>query len=409
MRRKTPLVLLLVVWSLLSLPAEAWATADGEQPAGPVHLRVSVDRDEISIGDHLRYTLTISAEPGVEVSVPLFHERIGEFDIIDFGREPDQPQADRTVLTQWYTLTIFTTGYQMLPAPRLSYTRPDGSRHEVTGEALRVHVASLLTQEGQPTDIRDIKPPEDVPFNWWPVLVGGAVLVGLVGLGLALSYFLNRFRRAAVLPPRPAHEVAIEALSHLRAKRLPQAGQFEAYYIALSAIVRTYLEDGLRVRAPEMTTEEFLMAVTRDSSAPRSRSARRPPKGRVRQIPLSGADPAVLPSPQPLSQGERGSRPTLAPWERVVLNLPKGRVRARTDGPEEAINPSRLPSAHRYLLGTFLAQADLVKFARHRPSLDESDAAYEAAKRFVEETRPGRAQTLADEHNRPQEERHAAA
>ena len=335
--QKAPLVLLLAVWSLLSLPSETWAAADAERPAGPVHLRVSVDRDEITIGDHLRYTMTISAETGVDVAVPLFHERVGDFDIIDFGREPDQPQAERTILTQWYTLTIFTTGYQMLPAPRVSYTTPDGSRHEATGEALRVHVASLLTQEGQPTDIRDIKPPEAVPFNWRPVLVGGATLVGLIGLGLALSYFLNRFRRAAALPPRPAHEVALEALSHLRAKRLPQAGQFEAYYVALSAIVRTYLEDGLQVRAPEMTTEEFLVAVTRDT------------------------------------------------------------------------RPSRLPPAHQHLLGTFLAQADLVKFARHRPSLDESDAAYEAAQRFVDETRPGRAQTLGDGRKQLLEERHAAA
>ena len=335
--RKTPLALLLGVWSLLSLPSETWAAADGEKPTGPVHLRVSVDREEIAIGDHLRYTLTIGAETGVDVAVPLFQERIGDFDIIDFGREPDQSQAERTILTQWYTLTIFTTGYHMLPAPRVSYTTPDGTRHEATGEALRVHVASLLTQEGQPTDIRDIKPPEDVPFNWLPTLMGGAVLVALIGLGLTLSYFLNRFRRAAALPPRPAHEVALEALTGLRAKRLPQAGQFETYYVTLSAIVRTYLEDGLQVRAPEMTTEEFLVAVTRDT------------------------------------------------------------------------RPSRLPPAHQHLLGTFLAQADLVKFARHRPSLDESDAAYEAAKRFVDETRPGHARTLADGHDQRQEDRHAAA
>lgn len=353
--RKTPLALLFAVWSLLGLPSETWAAADGEKPTGPIHLQTSVDRDEITVGDHLRYTVTISAETGVDVSVPLFHERIGDFDIIDFGRVPDQPQADRTTITQWYMLTIFTTGYHMLPAPRVSYTTPDGTHHEATGGALRVHVASLLTQEGQPTDIRDIKPPEDVPFNWLPVLVGGVLLAALIGLGLALHYFLNRFRRAAVLPPRPAHEVALEALSRLHAKRLPQAGQFEAYYVALSAIVRTYLEDGLQVRAPEMTTEEFLMAVTRVSSAPRSRSAQRPPKGR------------------------------------------------------EDDHPSRLPPVHRHLLGTFLAQADLVKFARHRPSLDESDVAYEAAKRFVDETRPGLAQTLADEHDRSQESQHAAA
>ena len=116
--RKTSLTLLLAVWPLLSLPSVNWAAADGEKPTGPVHLRVSVDREEITIGDHLRYTFTISAEPGVDVAVPLFHERIGDFDIIDFGREPDQLQAERTILTQWYTLAIFTTGYHMLPAPR---------------------------------------------------------------------------------------------------------------------------------------------------------------------------------------------------------------------------------------------------------------------------------------------------
>ena len=39
-------------------------------------------------------------------------------------------------------------------------------------------------------------------------------------------------------------------------------------------------------------------------------------------------------------------------------------------------------------LAEFLSQADLVKFARHRPGLEESEAAYRAARRFVEETRP---------------------
>ena len=64
-------------------------------------------------------------------------------------------------------------------------------------------------------------------------------------------------------------------------------------------------------------------------------------------IPLSGADPAVWPSPQPLSQGERGLCLTLAPWERVVLSLSKGRVRERTDGPEGIINTMRLSRLER--------------------------------------------------------------
>ena len=332
---KTPLALLLAAWQLLILPAPARTASDGAEPAGPVHIQTNVDRAEITIGDYIRYTIAIGAEAGIDVSVPLLHDRVGDFDIIDFGQEPAQSQAGGTTLTQWYTLTIFTTGYHIVPAPSIPYTTPDGTRHEAAGEAIRIHVASLFTQEGQPTDIRDIKPPEDIPFNWRPYLLGGTLLAAVLGIGVALYSFLKRFRRTATAPPRPAYEVAREALSQLRAKQLPQAGQFEAYYVALSAIVRTYLEDGLNVRAPEMTTEEFLSAVTRDTRL------------------------------------------------------------------------SRLPAAQQRLLGAFLSQADLVKFARYIPSLDDSDAAHEAAGRFVDETR--QSETLSHEEDRPREDRYAAA
>ena len=340
MRSGTVITLMkLQVWLLtylLCVPVTSFSQTESnkEDAPGPVQILVSVAKDEITIGDHVRYTITVSAETEADVSAPLLHDRVGDFDIIDFGQEPERVQANRTTITQWYTLTIFTTGYHMIPAPKVSYTTADGTEHQAEGEAIRIHVASLLTQEGQPTDIRDVKPPEDVPFNWQPYLIGGAISFALIGLGLALYYFLKRFRREAIVPPRPAHEVALESLSQLQAKQLPHAGQFEAYYVALSAIVRIYLEDGLNIRAPEMTTEEFLSAVTRDT---------------------------------------------------------------------------RLTPDQQRLLGQFLSQADLVKFARHVPSLDDSDAAYEAARRFVDETRPRPSETRGDKQDQPQEDQYAAA
>jgi hypothetical protein len=48
----------------------------------------------------------------------------------------------------------------------------------------------------------------------------------------------------------------------------------------------------------------------------------------------------------------------------------------------------RLAPPHRRLLGDFLSQADLVKFARHLPTFQDSDNAHAAARRFVEDTRP---------------------
>jgi hypothetical protein len=127
-----------------------------------------------------------------------------------------------------------------------------------------------------------------------------------------LRRVIARRRRGDEAPPRPpAHVVALDALDALRARHLPEDGAFKEYYSALTDIVRTYLEGRYRVRAPEMTTEEFLVASSRDG---------------------------------------------------------------------------RLSVGHRRLLGEFLSESDLVKFARHLPSLGDSDRAYGAARRFVDET-----------------------
>jgi hypothetical protein len=46
----------------------------------------------------------------------------------------------------------------------------------------------------------------------------------------------------------------------------------------------------------------------------------------------------------------------------------------------------RLQAAHRRLLGEFLAESDLVKFARHMPAIADTERAWDAARRFVDET-----------------------
>src|SRR5207245_506058 len=75
----------------------------------------------------------------------------------------------------------------------------------------------------------------------------------------------NRPKRAAPSAPRrPPHEIAAAELERLRGRRLVEHGAFKEYYSALSDIVRRYLEDRFKLRAPEMTTEEFLLATARD-------------------------------------------------------------------------------------------------------------------------------------------------
>ena len=103
-------------------------------------------------------------------------------------------------------------------------------------------------------DIRDIKPPLDIPNGWewvWPVL---AVAVIVAVLALAWWLWKRSQSRKLVVPLVPAHIRAKQAL----ARALELIGQPKEFCIVVSDTVRTYLEERFKFHAPDQTTEEFL-------------------------------------------------------------------------------------------------------------------------------------------------------
>jgi hypothetical protein len=309
---------------------KAFAANEPKRPTkeNPVVVRAEAQPRELTIGDPIRYTVEISATPDAEVIVPVLAGAIGQFEISDFGQLPVQEKNGVKRLTWWYTLKTFETGDQLIPKFKVPYRPAGEGMKEAESNEVLIGVTSLLAREPQADDLRDVKPPEALPVDWTPYLVLAGSALAAVALVLGLYFLINRPRRQRVIPPRPAHEIAIDELNRLRARNLVQSGEFEKYYVGLSSIVRRYLENGFRLRAPEMTTEEFLSTAAEDR---------------------------------------------------------------------------RLSAPHRRLLGEFLSQADLVKFARVVPTVRDSETAFDAARRFVEETRPG-----AEEAKTPEATRAAA-
>src|SRR5262245_1624863 len=167
-------------------------------------------------------------------------------------------------MTRWWTLVGWSPGEYVIESPAVRYRLPGEELRDSEGDPTRVVIPSLLGGADETADIRDIKAPEPVPPNLRPWYLAGGVLAALLGLALAWRWWLARRRRAvAAPPPRPAHEIAADALRTLRTRHLPELGEWKEFYSALSGIVRRYLEDRFHVRAPEMTTEEFLTTTAR--------------------------------------------------------------------------------------------------------------------------------------------------
>jgi len=116
-------------------------------------------------------------------------------------------------------------------------------------------MASALTNSlAAANDIRDIKPPVEIPNYWWMlwVALGAVALLALVIV--LLKYWKKRREQISLPPPIPAHVRAKQKLQ----EALALIAEPKPFCIMVSDTVRTYLEERFTFRAPERTTEEFL-------------------------------------------------------------------------------------------------------------------------------------------------------
>jgi hypothetical protein len=138
--------------------------------------------------------------------------------------------------------------------------------------ALSVAVSALLAAAIAVTataeaveDIRDIRGPKFLFPPWfWPALIAGTVLLAW-GV-YALWRRLRRRRQPRALLP---FEIALQRLEEMRALMQPAAAR--EFSIAVSDVVRRYIEERFGVTATHRTTEEFLHDLLGSSHAPLAR------------------------------------------------------------------------------------------------------------------------------------------
>jgi hypothetical protein len=117
-----------------------------------------------------------------------------------------------------------------------------------------------------PPDITDdftlVAPPD--PYAWvWPTVIVLAIL--LIG-GLVLWRLYRKKQlpfQAAAVPP---DVVAREGLTASR--RLLDEERYKEFVIEVSRVLRIYIEDRFTLRAPHLSTEEFLFEAERSEKLP---------------------------------------------------------------------------------------------------------------------------------------------
>lgn len=303
--------------SAWAIPSETLPLASAVSTDGQCRAVLALSPEKPFLADTIILTLTVTCPdtvcPGdVPVEFPPFGERLGELNIVDIKTTNRQliltaiPQ--RAGKTPIWAMTIRCGQEQIdLPAIELDIAA------EIDCENASLDDIGLLAQP--------------IPQTIWYIY---AIAIPLVLVALILLWLFLRRRKAEPLVESAslsAQEIALRRLADLLESQ-KHATDVKGFFVELSDIVRWYVERLTGIRAPELTTEEFLHKIAEPS--------RRYWEG-------SGQQSAHL-AGTPIHYA--GSLTALAP---------------------------------------FLESADIVKFAKHVPTTEEMMLAFRRADNFIRE------------------------
>ena len=227
-----------------------------------ISLSSSIDKSRMTIGDLINYTVEVTHDKAVRVEMPGLGANLGGFDIRDY-KEKDKIKKNGMIISSVeYTISTFFTGEFDIPPLSVTYYLPgDSIGKSLATEKIKIVVESMKPSESG--DIRDIKPPVEIPGNWkrfihWIVLGGAVLFVSVLGFILYRKKKGRGILSVLKKPPRPAHELAYEGLDRLKQSDLLIKGRIKQYYIEISWIIRLYIEGRYFLVAMELTTSEVL-------------------------------------------------------------------------------------------------------------------------------------------------------
>ena len=228
-----------------------------------VSVQALVDHAAVLIGDRIKLVIDVKYSPELEIDLPKFKEnKIGDFEIKDSGREVKKGLFGADELKYWYYIAAYSAGKHQVGPIEVKYRkRSVNDWKSVRTGALNLTIESVLPKGKMPEDIKDIKGPFGYFEINWLIISGIAVL--LIVITTVIIFNL----RKKPLPVKLPHETALEELEVIRGNFLNNSDVKE-YYTGVSDCVRRYIERSFKLKAPEMTTEEFLDSLRESTVLP---------------------------------------------------------------------------------------------------------------------------------------------
>ena len=243
-----------------------------ETTQGGIGLKVESETTAVDPAASVFLRMELRAPSDRSATMPDLRDRVVGFSLVeDFAEEPrKEPDGSVVQVTNWRLVPEPCAAvYKIKPflvkaSPKIYKARTDEGLYSLVGGPIYFEnpPAREPVTGGIETDPRKDLPPLSWKLVGWVALALLAFLAVLAGLVAGCRYLVRRVKEHRMSPI----ERAWVELDRLLKKGLPGRGRYKDFYVELTMVVRRYVQRKYGIKAPHLTTEEFLREVAQDAT-----------------------------------------------------------------------------------------------------------------------------------------------
>ena len=219
------------------------------------------DSTDYLVGDLIKYTIELNYDKGIEPTVPSIQDSLGRLEFIS-ADEPVKIESSGKITERYnYTLSLYDSAEVTIPAIPIEYIKSGESEPRIL-ETNPVTITVHTIEVDPSADIRDVKEPVKIPFDWvfWGLIILACLILAVLAF-LCYKYYKSKqisTEQKIVKIVEPPHKIALRQLSELEEKKLWQQGNIKDYHSEITFIIRKYFERRFNFLAMEMTSNEIM-------------------------------------------------------------------------------------------------------------------------------------------------------
>ena len=236
-----------------------------------VALTVTASPDRVDIARDFEVVVKASVPAGRSIAMPDLRDRFRGFSVAeDFAEEPVADADGATTYVSSWRLVPKPCEKVYKLAPFVISVAQNGATNQESFYTSPVYFEGPAVREPVTGGI-EVDPQKDLPPLSWKLvrtcaLALLALAVVIAGVWWTVRKILQKVKEHRMSPI----ERAMLELDRLLKKGLPGRGRYKDFYVELTMVVRRYIQRRHAVRAPNLTTAEFLRAAAENPAFTRA-------------------------------------------------------------------------------------------------------------------------------------------